>query len=94
MGLGTKVPPGYQDIAKEKLEKWRVILQSMTADELRDPKIISSSRINRIARGSGTSGKDVKELLKQYRAMKTLMKKMGKKGLRKYQDLSKLGMLK
>ena len=94
MGVGAKVPPGYEDIAKEKLGRWKVILQSMTAEELRDPKIINSSRINRIARGSGTSGKDVKELLKQYRAMKNLMKKMGKKGLRKYQDLSKLGMLK
>ncbi|RLD41208.1 MAG: signal recognition particle protein Srp19, partial [Bacteroidetes bacterium] len=59
---------------------------SMTFDELANPQIIDSSRVNRIARGSGTTPRDVKELLKQYRQMKTMLKRFGKKGVR----LSKL----
>ncbi|MCD6514816.1 MAG: signal recognition particle protein [Candidatus Odinarchaeota archaeon] len=86
MGIKQKLPSNLDSIAKEKLKKWKVIIQSMTFDELANPQIIDSSRVNRIARGSGTTPRDVKELLKQYRQMKTMLKRFGKKGVR----LSKL----
>ncbi len=51
-----------------KLRKFRFIMDSMTDAEKESPKSIKSSRILRIARGSGTDPKDVKELLKYYNA--------------------------
>jgi signal recognition particle subunit SRP54 len=47
-------------------------------DQLEEPKLIKSSRIKRIAVGSGTSQKDVRDLLKQHDQMKKMMKQMGK----------------
>ena len=51
-------------------------MQSMTQDELEDPEIISAERIDRICRGSGLSAKDVRELIKQYRQSKKMVKMM------------------
>ena len=53
----------------------------MTKEEKLDPKIIKSSRIKRISKGSGTTEREVKELIKQYNAMKKLMKSFGKRRL-------------
>lgn len=68
------VPEELIEVAEKKLGVWRVIIQSMRREEIENPKIISSSRIRRIARGSGTSEKDVKELIHQYLMMKKLFK--------------------
>lgn len=54
------------EMHQKRLRKWKVIMQSMTKEELNDPKIIKSKRISRIARGSGTTEDDVRELIKQY----------------------------
>ncbi len=77
-GLGGKLPEGWESEASEKLDKWRIIMQSMNKKELEEPKIIDRSRINRIARGSGTTPKDVRELLDQYNMMKKFAKSIGK----------------
>ena len=45
-----------------------------TKEELEEPDIISGERVQRIATGSGTSVKEVRELLKQYRQSKKMMK--------------------
>ncbi len=55
---------------QEKMRKWYAILQSMTREELLNPDILDSSRIRRIARGSGTTPRDVKELLQYYQMIK------------------------
>jgi signal recognition particle subunit SRP54 len=54
------------------------MMDSMTAEELSDPKIIDSSRLRRIARGSGTSTAEVSALLKYHRMMQKMMKRLGK----------------
>lgn len=84
LGLGYKVPEDMQQIAAENMEKWKVIMQSMTDEELETPKCIRRSRVDRIAKGSGTQPKDVKELLKQYQQSKRLIKSIRKRrgGLR------------
>jgi signal recognition particle subunit SRP54 len=51
-------------------------MDSMTKDELENPDKITSKRIERIAKGSGRTTSDVKELLTQYRQMRKLMKGM------------------
>ncbi|MEM2527633.1 MAG: signal recognition particle protein Srp54 [Candidatus Bathyarchaeia archaeon] len=80
-GLGYELPDDMVNVAEERLEKWRVIIQSMTPEERENPQIINASRIRRIARGSGTSEKDVKELLKQYMLMRKMIKAFRRKRL-------------
>jgi len=68
------IPPDQMDKAEEELSKWLVIVQSMTPDEKKKPRIIDSSRARRIARGSGVMERDVKNLVKQYNMARRLMK--------------------
>lgn len=76
-GLGNvKIPKEMLNVQEEKLKKWKFILQSMSKGELEDPEILTASRIERIARGSGTEVSEVRELLKQYRNSKKMMKLM------------------
>jgi signal recognition particle subunit SRP54 len=78
LGLQYKLPDNIAEVQEENLKRFEVIMHSMTKEELDEPKLIKSSRIKRIARGSGTSPKDVRELLKQYDQMKKMLKTMGK----------------
>ena len=52
------------------------IIQSMTKDERRNPKIIAANRKVRIAKGSGTRVQDVNQLLKQFSEMQKMMKQL------------------
>jgi signal recognition particle subunit SRP54 len=78
-GMSYNVPEEMLDTAEDRLEKWRVMIQSMTPEERENPKIFNASRIRRVARGSGTSDKEVKELLKQYVLMRRMMKTLRRK---------------
>ncbi|MEM3608942.1 MAG: signal recognition particle protein Srp19, partial [Candidatus Bathyarchaeia archaeon] len=78
-GMSYNVPEEMLDTAEDRLEKWRVMIQSMTPEERDNPKIFNASRIRRVARGSGTSEKEVKELLKQYVLMRRMMKTLRRK---------------
>ena len=64
------------------LEKYRVIMDSMTQKEKDEPILLKSSRIRRIARGSGVNEKDVKELLGQWNRSRKMMR--GMKGDRSF----------
>jgi len=70
------IPEDALDTAEQKLDAWRVIIQSMTQEEIQEPTVVDSSRARRIARGSGRSEKEVKELVSQYSNMKKMMKMM------------------
>jgi signal recognition particle subunit SRP54 len=79
--------PGVSKI-KEKMENSSIdenmlkeneaIILSMTREEKNDPKIISGSRRKRISKGSGTDVSKINKLLKQFRMMSDMMKKMSK----------------
>jgi signal recognition particle subunit SRP54 len=80
--------PGSEKLNKEaiedselKLNRYRVILDSMTYDELENPDLIKGSRIGRIARGSGSPEEEVRELMREYNKMLKTVKAM--KGDRK-----------
>lgn len=75
-GMGMSMPKEAMDLSEERMKKWMVIMQSMTEAELTEPHIIDGSRTRRIAKGSGTTPKDVKELLDQYRMSKKFIKQM------------------
>ena len=73
-GMSGMVKEDQLDALEVKMEKWRFIIQSMTKDEKKNPEIVNDSRRKRIARGSGLTEHEVKELVKQYNNSKTLMK--------------------
>jgi signal recognition particle subunit SRP54 len=78
-GMSYDVPDDMLNMAEGRLEKWRVIIQSMKPEEKENPKILNSSRVRRVARGSGTTERDVKDLLKQYVMMRKMMKMFKRK---------------
>jgi len=75
-GLGMNLPKEAMDVTEERLKKWTVIMQSMTEEEMTEPSVIDGSRVRRIARGSGTSPKEIKELLEQYRMSRKFVKQI------------------
>lgn len=71
------------DIDIKQFDRVEAIILSMTPKERANPDIINPSRKRRIAAGSGTKVEDVNRLLKQYNALRQMMKQMkgmGKKG--------------
>jgi signal recognition particle subunit SRP54 len=79
-GLGMmKLPEGLMEKQEEKMKHYKYIMQSMTKEEKENPEIISASRIKRIARGSGRTESEVRELLQQYEQMKKVLKMLGGK---------------
>ncbi|MCX6819552.1 MAG: signal recognition particle receptor subunit alpha [Candidatus Aenigmarchaeota archaeon] len=73
--LGAKVPGGL-DVQEAKMKKWKFIIQSMTPEEKANPDIINSSRVARIANGSGCKEPEVRELVANYNKVKKMMKKI------------------
>ena len=70
------------------LRKNKAIIQSMTPEERRNPRVIKGSRRRRIAQGSGTSVQMVNQLLAQYEQMKKLFKSFsGSGGSRRLKSL-------
>ncbi|MFO7300433.1 MAG: signal recognition particle protein [Actinomycetes bacterium] len=70
------------DVDDKDLKRVEAIIQSMTPEERRNPKIIGGSRKRRIAAGSGTSPQEVNRLLKQYTEAQKMMKTLaGGKGM-------------
>lgn len=65
-----------------QLKKKEAIINSMTRDERRNPKILNGSRRKRIALGSGTDVSDVNRLIKEFETMQKMMKRMGRGGIK------------
>lgn len=72
-GLLDELPDDAMDVTEERMRDFEVIMDSMTEGELEDPGRIGQRRIERIARGSGTSNERVRELLEQYRTMDRML---------------------
>ena len=64
----------------KSIRRQAAIIQSMTKQERKTPKILNASRKKRVASGSGTSAQEINRLLKQHMEMGRMMKKMGKMG--------------
>lgn len=75
MPLGNvKIPDDAYDITSNKMDRYKVIMDSMTPAELDNPSVMNSSRIHRIAHGAGAMPDEVRELLKYYKMMNRTMK--------------------
>jgi signal recognition particle subunit SRP54 len=80
---GGNIPDALKEDAEKNLERWEVVLNSMTQEEKEEPKLIKKSRKRRIAIGSGTDYATINRMLDQYNQMKKFMKRflqMQKKG--------------
>lgn len=75
---GFQPTPELERLGSENLKKWITIMNSMTKDELVKPEVIDRSRMIRIARGSGTTVRDVRELLEAYRRAQKLMRQLAR----------------
>ena len=89
-GLSGMVKDDQLDQMEGRISKWRFIIQSMTKAEKADPDLLNSSRIKRIARGSGWTEHDVKELTKNYKNSKNMMK--ASKGRQMQGTLRRMGL--
>ena len=79
-GMGNKITKEASKMTEDKIEGYKVMMSSMTEEEMLNPKIIKQSRIRRIARGSGVDESEVRELLKYYNNTRKTMKGIGKRG--------------
>jgi len=78
-GFGkAKIPENMMDIQEDKIKKWSHIINSMTDKEIKNPDIMEkqTSRLSRIAKGSGTTTTEVRQLLKQYKMISDLSSQM------------------
>ena len=79
----AKLIPGMPKLSDEdeakaakKLKMTKCIIQSMTPHERRNPHLIKARRKDRIAKGSGTNNMEINKVLKEFEAMKKMMKQM------------------
>ena len=85
LGMMPGIPKEVKDAEIDDREIARVeaIIRSMTPAERVDPDLIDQSRRVRIARGSGTDPTRVADLVKQFKQMSQMMKRMGGMGSKK-----------
>jgi signal recognition particle subunit SRP54 len=71
-----KVPENMLGMQEEKVKHWNHAINSMTQEEINNPEIIEkqTTRLGRIAKGSGTTTSDIRQLLKQYKMIKEFTK--------------------
>jgi len=67
-----------QDLDEDSFKPIEAIINSMTPEERHDPSLLNGARRRRIAKGSGTSVREINELMKQFEQMKKMMKTMSK----------------
>ena len=81
-GMGGKIPKEASKMTEDKIQSYKVIMSSMTSEEMENPKLLKHSRITRIARGAGVDESDIKDMLKYYNNARKAMKGLGKHGHR------------
>ena len=73
---GMRERMGAADVDEDDLARIEALILSMTPEERRRPEIIGGSRRRRIARGSGTTPRDVNQLLNQFRQVQKLTRQL------------------
>jgi len=75
-GIKAKVPDNIMESQQEKISKWEHIIKSMTLEEKENPELLEkqTSRIGRIAKGSGVHNSDIRALIKQYKLLNDVIK--------------------
>jgi signal recognition particle subunit SRP54 len=73
-GIKDQLPDDAMDMTQDRLRDFEVIMDSMTDEELENPRSIGQSQVERIARGSGKNEETIRELLEQHKMMQRMMK--------------------
>jgi signal recognition particle subunit SRP54 len=73
-GISGKMKDSEMEGTQKKLQRFKIIMDSMTDEEMTEPKLIKSSRVQRIARGAGVAPRDVKELLRHFEMSRKAIK--------------------
>ncbi|GGK67823.1 signal recognition particle protein Srp54 [Haloarcula sebkhae] len=73
-GLMDQLPDDAMDVTQERMRDFDVIMDSMTEEELENPRVVGQSRTRRICRGSGKPEERVRELLQQHKQMEQMLK--------------------
>ena len=81
-GMSGMTQAMKNQVDDKQFKRLEAMINSMTPQERRFPKVINGSRKKRIATGSGTQVQDVNRLLKQFTQMQKMMKKMRKGGMK------------
>ncbi|MEP0006153.1 MAG: signal recognition particle protein [Balneola sp.] len=68
------------EIDEDAFKPIEAIIYSMTPEERQNPEILNGTRRRRIAAGSGTTVREINDLIKQFEQMKKMMKTMSKMG--------------
>jgi len=74
--IGSKLD--QMELDEKQVGRIEAIINSMTAEERANPDVIGASRRQRIAKGSAADPVEVNQLLKQFKQMKKLMRKLSK----------------
>ncbi len=82
-GMGNLAQMAQQNVDIKMFARMEVMINSMTPKERRNPDLIQGTRKRRITQGSGTQVQDLNRLLKQYKQMQKMMKKMKGGGMEK-----------
>ena len=71
----AKIPKEALEKQEAKMAHWKSAISSMTEEEIENPEVLEkqTTRIKRIAEGSGTTTTELRELLKQYKMLKEMM---------------------
>jgi len=85
-GARCLINPELIDLCAKQLDENEAVILSMTKKERTNPKIIDGSRKKRIANGSGTDIATINKLLKQFKMMSEMMKKMSKGNMKGMAD--------
>ncbi len=76
-GLGqAKIPEEAMQSQQEKVKRWKHAISSMTKEEIENPEVLEkqTSRMQRIAKGSGTTTSDIRALIKQWKMISDMIK--------------------
>lgn len=77
-GLGSKL--GDIKVDDKELDRIEAMINSMSAKERANPKILNGSRRKRIANGSGTKVSDINKFMQSFEMTQKMMKQMKTKG--------------
>ncbi|SEA22084.1 signal recognition particle subunit FFH/SRP54 (srp54) [Haloplanus vescus] len=73
-GLMDQLPDDAMDVTQDRMRTFDVAMDSMTEDELENPRTIGQERVERIARGAGVDEESIRELLEQHKMMERTIK--------------------
>lgn len=94
-GLGkANIPQEALDMQQNKLKKWKHAINSMTPAEIESPELLEkqTSRMSRVAKGSGVSVSEIRALIKQFSMMQEMAKSAS--GMQEGQELDQKTMMK